>query len=224
MPKPEHNTYAESWMDYINKVTPLLGDYYSKEEEFFLKVDLAGKIVLDVGCGEGRFTKLLAKNAKEVIGIDVNESELKAAKKNTADLKNVKFFHENCLKMHFSDSFFDYVFAPDLIANLADKKVSAIKEMARVAKTGAKVFITAYSENALADRIKSYVDAKIPYRLIDEKKGFVLLDMGEGAMAHPSEQFSKEDLMDLCLRAGQTKVEAKALNRIAYVCVIDVQK
>lgn len=224
MPKPEHSTYTESWTDYINKVTPLLRDYYSKEEEFFLKVDLAGKTVLDVGCGEGRFTKLLAKNAKEVIGIDINESELEAARKSNADLKNIRFFHENCLKMQFADSFFDYVFAPDLIANLADKKVAAIKEMVRVAKQNGKVFITAYSENALADRVKSYIAAKIPYRIIDEKKGFVLLDMGMEALNHPSEQFSKQDLLDLCAQAGQTRVEVKALNRIAHICIIDVQK
>ncbi len=224
MQKLEHNTYAESWIEYINKVTPLLNDYYLKEEEFFLKVDLTGKTVLDIGCGEGRFTKLFTRKAKEVFGIDINERELEAAKKNNADLKNVKFFHENCLKMHFADSFFDYVFAPDLIANLADKKVSAIKEMVRVAKQNGKIFITAYSENALADRVKSYVAAKIPHRIIDKAKGFVLLDLGMDALEHPSEQFSKQDLLDLCAQAGQTKAEVKALNRIAYVCIVDVQK
>jgi len=220
----DHNTYAESWTDVITKATPLFKDYYEKEKEFFLKIDLAGKTVLDVGCGEGRFTNLLAKKSKEVVGIDINESELEVAKKANADLKNVTFFHENCLKMHFADSFFDYVFAPDLIANLADKKVSAIKEMVRVAKQNGKIFITAYSENALADRIKSYIAAKVPYHIIDEKKGFVLLDLGADVLNHPSEQFSKQDLMELCQQAGQTKVTVQPLNKIAYVCVIDVQK
>lgn len=224
MPEPKHETYVDAWNEFIEKTTPLLRDYYKKEEEFFLSEARENAVVLDLGCGEGRFTKLLAEKVKKVIAIDIDSSVLETAKKRATGMKNVEFFQENALRTNFQDSYFDCVFAPDLIANLADKKVAAIKEMCRIVKPKGKIYLTAYSENALPDRLQSYKNADVTYKIVDEEKGFLLLDLSKTAPNHPSEQFSKEDLLELCRQAGQTKVEIKALNKVAYICIIDVQK
>lgn len=43
-------------------------------------VDLAGKRVLEMGCGDGRFTYLYAHDAEHVLGIDPNRRRIRVAR------------------------------------------------------------------------------------------------------------------------------------------------
>ena len=53
----------------------------SKIEEF---VDLCGKSLLEIGCGDGRLTALLADKADAITAIDPDESKIEAARKNVS--------------------------------------------------------------------------------------------------------------------------------------------
>jgi 2-polyprenyl-3-methyl-5-hydroxy-6-metoxy-1,4-benzoquinol methylase len=56
-------------------------------------VDVRGKRVLEMGCGDGRFTFLYAKDAAHVLGIDPKRAEIRDARRaRTASLmRRVKF-------------------------------------------------------------------------------------------------------------------------------------
>jgi predicted RNA methylase len=56
-------------------------------------VDLAGKRVLELGCGDGRFTYLYARDADFVLGIDPDRAEIRNARRDRpAELaKQVRF-------------------------------------------------------------------------------------------------------------------------------------
>jgi 2-polyprenyl-3-methyl-5-hydroxy-6-metoxy-1,4-benzoquinol methylase len=43
-------------------------------------VDLRGKRVLEMGCGDGRFTSLYAADAAYVLGVDPNRGEIERAR------------------------------------------------------------------------------------------------------------------------------------------------
>ncbi len=45
--------------------------------------ELAGKLVLEIGCGDGAFTRQYARMADSVVGIDPLAAEVKLAKKKT---------------------------------------------------------------------------------------------------------------------------------------------
>lgn len=44
-------------------------------------VDVAGKRVLEMGCGDGRFTYLYARDAEYVLGIDPIREEIRTARR-----------------------------------------------------------------------------------------------------------------------------------------------
>jgi cyclopropane fatty-acyl-phospholipid synthase-like methyltransferase len=49
-------------------------------------VDFKGQDVLEIGCGEGRFTWLYAENAESVTGIDLDREEIEKAIMNIPDI------------------------------------------------------------------------------------------------------------------------------------------
>jgi ubiquinone/menaquinone biosynthesis C-methylase UbiE len=70
-----------------------------------------GRVVLDVGCGDGLFTIRMAERAKEVIGVDFSRIAISEARKNLANStrKNVKFEIANAENLNFQKETFDLV-------------------------------------------------------------------------------------------------------------------
>ncbi len=91
---------------------------------FELLGDLAGKSVLDVGCGSGRYMfEAVRRGADDVVGIDAASGALEAAKKIAGDLgvqDNVNFINSDFLDygierkydIVFAVGYFDYIFTP----------------------------------------------------------------------------------------------------------------
>lgn len=75
-----------------------------KIDEF---VNLDGKQILDVGCGDGRLTAFLAEKADKVVAIDPEENQIKAAK---AAVQGVDFQIGYGEALAFPDESFDLVF------------------------------------------------------------------------------------------------------------------
>ncbi len=97
-------------------------------------------IVLDIGCGGGILTKLIAeKGAKKVVGLDSSASNLKHAGKNKN--KNQEFVVGNALALPFKKGYFDKVLATEIIEHLADDS-QFINEIKRVLKKGGYAVIT----------------------------------------------------------------------------------
>jgi len=69
-------------------------------------VDFRGKVVLEVGCGDGKISSLLAHNTKRYIGIDTDSQSIKNA---TSDFENVDFQMGNGESLDFKNSYFDIV-------------------------------------------------------------------------------------------------------------------
>ena len=92
-----------------SKLAILMGD------EFFAKI--AGKIVVDFGCGEGAEAVAMARSgAKRVIGIDIREDVLQAARQRavSADVQNT------CLFVHSTRELADIVVSVDAFEHFAD--------------------------------------------------------------------------------------------------------
>jgi len=74
-----------------------------KIEEF---VQLNGKTLLEVGCGEGRLTALLANKVEGITGIDPDDNSIEAARKN---INGVNFLVGSGEKMDLANESFDIV-------------------------------------------------------------------------------------------------------------------
>jgi SAM-dependent methyltransferase len=100
---------------------------------------LAGKRVLDVGCGLGDF---IAKDKDRRVGVDLNADLVKAC--------NSRGLVAHCMsatKLNFPDESFDAVHAAELVEHLCpEDAASFLSEASRVLKKGGLVYLTTPSE------------------------------------------------------------------------------
>ena len=108
---------------------------------YALAADLAtGKKVLDIACGEGYGSHLLAKNAATVTGMDINpETIAKAGTKYKA--ANLKFETANAEKIPAPDKSFDLVVSFETLEHLEDH-AAMLSEIKRVLAPGGLLVIS----------------------------------------------------------------------------------
>lgn len=102
-----------------------------------------GDKVLDIGCGLGYFTSLLAERG-EVCGIDLDRKSLEFAHKQCS----ASFLLSNALSLPFKNSTFGCILASEVIEHIPNEKIF-LKELKRVAKKGATIVLTTPSLEGL---------------------------------------------------------------------------
>ena len=104
-------------------------------------VDVAGGVVLDVGCGSGLFFKQIASQADMVVGVDVSRKLLLKAKKQAGTFGNVFVLQADADHLPFTEGFFEVVFAFTVLQNMPNPP-ETLGEFKRVAKLGGRVVVT----------------------------------------------------------------------------------
>jgi len=84
-----------------------------KEFDEELRKRTVGKVVLDIGCGSGKFTLKIAKKAKQVTGIDISTIGLAQARMNMikTGLRNADFRLADASRLPGSANSFDVVYS-----------------------------------------------------------------------------------------------------------------
>ncbi len=102
---------------------------------------IKGKNVLDIGCGEGFSTKLLAnKGAKSVIGADVNPHSVGFAAR---DVREAVFLAASVDRLPFPDSSFDLALCCNVLVNCSDDEVKGgVSELRRVLVPDGKAIVS----------------------------------------------------------------------------------
>lgn len=107
----------------------------------YCKASIAGKKVLDVGCGNAYGTVLMAEVAAEITGLDYDQSTVDANRARYSAVKNLSFQQGVIPPIPFPDNSFDVVTAFQFIEHIHPRK-EFIKECLRVVRPGGKVLIT----------------------------------------------------------------------------------
>ena len=99
--------------------------------------DIASKIVLDAGCGNGRYTFEAATKNKNglVIGVDIGYGSVSSAYENTAKLKNVIIIQGSLFNLPFKNEVLDSVFSNGVLMHTGNAK-RAFGEICRTIKVG----------------------------------------------------------------------------------------
>jgi ubiquinone/menaquinone biosynthesis C-methylase UbiE len=139
-------------------------------------------LVLDVGCGSGWATRLMAEKASagRVVGIDIADEMIAIARESSAAWSNVGFHVASGEKLPFPNGEFTHAFSMESLYYYADVLV-ALKEIKRVLKPGG-LFVTVvdlYQENKPSGQWIEQL--KVPvhflsvsdYRALFEQAGFV---------------------------------------------------
>ena len=95
------------------------------------------KAMLDVGCGEGRFCRMMAKHGVAVTGIDPTAAFIAQAR--TRD-PNGTYVESDAERLPFDDAAFDLVVSCLSLVDIPDA-AAAIAEMARVLTPGGRLLI-----------------------------------------------------------------------------------
>lgn len=104
-------------------------------------VGIAGKEIVDIGCGGGIYTKALASSgAAHVTGVDFSNEMLQGAARHCENLSNVTLQQGNAYNSGLPDHTFDIVLERALIHHLHDLD-SCFQEAKRILKPGGGVFI-----------------------------------------------------------------------------------
>jgi ubiquinone/menaquinone biosynthesis C-methylase UbiE len=108
-----------------------------------------GKDVLEIACGTGRFTAMLAERGANIVGLDISSAMMaqgreRARRAGVAD--SIEFMRGDAARLPFPDDHFDCVFAMRFF-HLADTPAKFLTEMARVSKD--QVFFDTFNDTSL---------------------------------------------------------------------------
>ncbi|MBI3411307.1 MAG: class I SAM-dependent methyltransferase [Planctomycetes bacterium] len=118
--------------------------------------DVRGRRVLDLGCGHGMASVVLARRGASVVGLDLSTGYLKEARRRAkANGVGVEFVHANAEELPFRDASFAGVWGNAILHHLDLTK--AARELRRVLVPGGKVvFCEPWGENPLLAWARRY--------------------------------------------------------------------
>ncbi len=133
-------TFEYEWLNY----DVVIGN----ERDIFLEQtqlepgELKGKLVIDIGCGMGRYTKVALDLGAEVLGFDIGRSVEKAG----SDLKgydNAHFVQGDIMALPIKEKSFDVLYSLGVLHHTRDAK-KAFLNVARLVKPGGKATMWVY--------------------------------------------------------------------------------
>ena len=104
---------------------------------------------LELGCGNGTFSKILALNAKEFYATDFSDEMVESSKFRLKEIVNVIVQKENCFSTSFENDSFDTVFMANLLHIIPEPEKS-IEESKRILKKGGQLLITSYTTEGMS--------------------------------------------------------------------------
>ncbi len=125
---------AQDWIDADQAVRTGMLDRWMLES----LGDVGGKTVIDIGCGEGRFSRLLSKLGATVTGIDLTEAFIERARFTSA---NETYIVGNAEDLHgIERDAFDLAVSYIVLVDLLDFR-SAVNAAYRVLRPGGRFVI-----------------------------------------------------------------------------------
>jgi ubiquinone/menaquinone biosynthesis C-methylase UbiE len=135
------NGIADDWVmhadanDYRN--------HYLMPRVLAMLGEVAGKAILDLGCGEGGYARELGRRGARVTAVDGSARLIEVARQRArAEAIDVRFVHANANALHDVESGrFDVVVAPMSLMDVEDYR-GAIREVQRVLRSGGELVMS----------------------------------------------------------------------------------
>jgi SAM-dependent methyltransferase len=131
---------------------------------------LAGKVVLDAGCGMGRYLRIAAlAPARLIVGVDLSKAVV-AARDLTAGLPQVSLVQADLLKLPFEAASFDLIYSLGVLDHTPDPR-AAFLALAGLLKPGGRIVVWVYPrERLLLESIMNLersISTRLPVRWLE---------------------------------------------------------
>ncbi len=136
--------------------------YEITEKEFIAQTKLDpksfnGKLVLDVGCGGGRFVYYLNQFGARIVGIDLRYEGLARSVKNFKQNDRIHFAQADLFNLPFKEKCFDFIYSFGVLHHTPDPK-KAFVGLTRFLKPGADIAVWVYPKSE-----KTYISDKLRF-------------------------------------------------------------
>jgi SAM-dependent methyltransferase len=129
---------------------------------------LRGSLVLDAGCGMGRYLRIAASLGARVVGMDLSGA-VYAARDLTADLPGVAVVQGDLLRPPFGSGTFDHIYSLGVLDHTPDPK-RAFLELCRLLRPGGRIVIWVYPRERPAleaiIRVHRGISTRLPLGLV----------------------------------------------------------
>jgi ubiquinone/menaquinone biosynthesis C-methylase UbiE len=130
------NDNAESWTIIARAGFDIYRDYLNTPAFFKILPDINGLSGLDIGCGEGHNTRLLAARSAKMEAIDISENFIqKAAEEETRYPLHIHYQVASAIDLPFAQNQFDFETAFMVLMDIPETD-QVLKEAFRVLKPG----------------------------------------------------------------------------------------
>lgn len=106
---------------------------------------LKGKMVLDAGCGAGRFSEVILEDGAEVVAVDLSNA-VDACRQNLSSHSRLHVVQASIYELPFRDGTFDYVYCIGVIQHTPDPRRSVLSLLPKTA-IGGKAGLWIYELN-----------------------------------------------------------------------------
>jgi SAM-dependent methyltransferase len=191
---------AADWVRWARK--PGHDSYWRFHRERFLDlVPRAGRLTLDVGCGEGRVARDLTELGHRVVGVDASPAMVAAAREADA---GGEYLVADAAKLPFPDGHADLVVAFMSLMDV-DNMPSAVGELARVLEPGGKlVLAVVHPINSAHDVDRVHPEGRLVMTedYFDRRRYTDTIERDDVRMTFESRHWTLEDYFDALLTAG----------------------
>lgn len=132
----------------------------------FSPTDLAGKTVLDVGCGMGRFAEVVCAHGGRVVGVDLSVA-VEAAQRNLGARPDTAFLQADVFDLPLRAGSFDLIYSLGVLHHTPDTR-AAFSQLPRLLKPGGKIAIWVYSSERPWRYLASDLYRKLTTRIDEE--------------------------------------------------------
>ncbi len=138
----EHSKYLESKHVHFTPqlITQWLDDVQLPAEYF------KGKVVLDAGCGSGRWTYALASLGATVVAVDLTDSGVQVTHQATEALDHVAVLQADIMRLPFKPDSFDFVVSWGVLHHTPDT-LAAFHRLVPLIKKGGGAHIMVYEKH-----------------------------------------------------------------------------
>ena len=222
----------EKWNDsYASK--PEIYDLFSKYEDFgnkafkklLTKVSFKNKIVLDIGCGSGKYISLIAPLCKRYYALDQSEKILTLAKKKNKRFENVYYINSNSENIPLKDNSINIVFSSwGFGMNEISKTMDEVK---RVTILGGEcwAFGNYPSGEFMELRGKSEIEKdRLTMNILNKKYNLKVIEVVKTNFGFPSENMARKVFQYLFGEKSINHFKKKNLKNLKHEIIIQYKK